>query len=165
MRIAYEAIGVIRTPHKQVKGMPIQPVGAVGVPGVIEVFEPFREGLEGLGEFSRLMVFYHLHRITGFTLKVKPYLGDTLQGVFATRSPGRPNPIGVSVLTITGVDEARVFVENVDMLDNTPVLDIKPYVPSFDSWDAEKIGWFEGVVQNAGHCKADERFHASGAGG
>lgn len=162
MLITYAPIGVIRTPHATVNGMPIQPVGALGVPGTIEVFEPYRQGLSDLDGFSHILLVYHLHEIKGFDLMVKPYLGDALHGIFATRSPKRPNPIGLSALRLMGHDDERVFVENVDMLDNTPVLDIKPYVPEFDSWDADRIGWFEGVVQNAKRHEADERFHKAG---
>jgi len=159
MAPCYEPIGLLRTPHKEVKGMPIQPLGALGVPGTIEVFEPFRQGLAGLEGFSRILVLYHLHKMTGYDLMVKPYLGDSMQGVFATRSPRRPNPIGITVLKLTGVGEGLLFVENVDMLDETPVLDIKPYVPDFDVWDAERIGWLEGTSDKASTHKADERFH------
>lgn len=160
MDIVYQAIGVLRTPHTSVRGMPIQPVGALGVAGTIEVFEEYRPGLADVGGFSHIMVFYHLHEIKGYELSVTPYLGDVEHGIFATRSPKRPNPIGVSVLKLVACDEASLHVENVDMLDNSPVLDIKPYVPAFDSWRADRIGWFEGVVENAATYGADERFHA-----
>lgn len=159
MPITYTPIGVIRTPHTRIKGMPIQPVGAHGMGGTIEVSEPYRRGLTDLDGFSHILLVYHLHEIKGFELLVTPYLGDGLHGIFATRSPKRPNPIGISVLRLMGHDGGKVFVENVDMLDNTPVLDIKPYVPAFDSWRAERIGWFEGVVQKAASHEADERFH------
>lgn len=160
MEIRYQPIGIVRTPHTAVKGMPIQPVGALGVAGVIEVFEQYRQGLADLEGFSHILLFYHLHGIKGFDLMVKPYLGRSEHGIFATRSPKRPNPLGFSVLRMAGIEEGgRVLVENVDMLDRTPVLDIKPYVPSFDAWPADRIGWFEGVVQNASNCGADERFH------
>jgi len=162
MSITYSPIGVIRTPHATVHGMPIQPVGAIGVPGTIEVFEPYRQGLTDLDGFSHILLVYHLHEIKGFDLMVKPYLDNSLHGIFATRSPKRPNPIGLSVLRLMGHDGEKVFVENVDMLDNSPVLDIKPYVPEFDSWDADRIGWFETVVQNAKRHEADERFHKAG---
>lgn len=162
MMVQYSPIGVIRTPHKTVKGMPIQPFGAVGVFGTIEIDEPYRLGLIDLEGFSHILLLYHLHEIKGYELMVKPYLGDGLHGVFATRSPKRPNPLGISVLRLMGHDGERVFVENVDMLDNTPVLDIKPYVPAFDVWQADRIGWFEGVVQNAVTHEADERFHTAG---
>ena len=141
--------------------MPIQPVGALGVAGLVEVFEEYQAGLADMDGFSHVMVFYHLHRISGYELSVKPYLGDAEHGIFATRSPKRPNPIGVSVLRLVSCDGATLHVENVDMLDESPVLDIKPYVPAFDAWRADRIGWFEGVVENASTYAADERFHAS----
>ncbi|GFK94695.1 tRNA (adenine(37)-N6)-methyltransferase [Fundidesulfovibrio magnetotacticus] len=160
MTVCYRPIGVARTPHARAEGMPIQPVGALGVAGCIEVFEPYRQGLKDLEGFSHIVLLYHLHEIRDARLLVKPYLGDALHGVFATRSPCRPNPIGLSVLRLTGHDGERVFVENVDMLDGTPVLDIKPYVPAFDAWEAPRIGWFEGVAENASSHRADARFHA-----
>ncbi|MFP5220829.1 MAG: tRNA (N6-threonylcarbamoyladenosine(37)-N6)-methyltransferase TrmO [Acidobacteriota bacterium] len=162
MQVQYSPIGIIRTPHKSIKGMPIQPIGAVGVAGTIEIDEPYRLGLIDLEGFSHILLLYHLHAIKGYELMVKPYLGDGPHGVFATRSPKRPNPLGVSVLRLTGHDGERVFVENVDMLDNTPVLDIKPYVTAFDAWQADRIGWFEGVARNAATHEADERFHSAG---
>jgi len=161
MHICYTPIGVIRTPHTAIAGMPIQPVGAMGVAGTIEIYEPYRQGLADLEGFSHILLLYHLHEIKGCELLVKPYLGDSLHGIFATRSPKRPNPIGISVLRLAGCDREKVFVENVDMLDNTPILDIKPYIPAFDALRAERIGWFEGVVQNAAELRADERFHAA----
>ncbi len=161
MPIQYSPIGVIRTPHTAVKGMPIQPVGALGVAGTIEIHEPYRQGLTDLEGFSHILLFYHLHEIKGFELMVKPYLGNALHGIFATRSPKRPNPIGFSVLRLMGHDGKNVFVENVDMLDNSPVLDIKPYVPAFDEWQADRVGWLEHVARNANTHEADERFHTA----
>ncbi len=159
MTICYEPVGVIHSPYKTIKGMPIQPVGAKGVKGTIEVYEPFREGLASMDGFSHILVIYHLHRISGYDLMVKPYLGDSLHGIFATRSPKRPNPIGISVLRLAGCEGAMLHVENVDILDSTPVLDIKPYVPDFDVWKADRIGWFTDVVAGAETHKADTRFH------
>ena len=161
--IRYQPIGIIRTPHLAVKGMPIQPAGALGVPGVIHITQAYRAGLADLEGFSHILLLYHLHAIQGYELTVKPYLGDSQHGIFATRSPKRPNPIGLSVLRLTGHDGCRVFVENVDMLDHTPVLDIKPYVPAFDVWQAERIGWFAHVEADASQCRADERFHQTSA--
>jgi len=158
--VAYQPIGVLRSPHKDVAGMPIQPVGARGVCGHIEVARELAEGLLDLEGFSHVIILYHLHRIQGFDLLVRPFLDTQDHGIFATRSPKRPNAIGLSVLELSGVDLARGVVRlcNVDILDGTPVLDIKPYVPAFDVWDAERIGWFTGKVQAADTCKADGRF-------
>ena len=142
--------------------MPIQPVGARGIAGRIEVAPEFVEGLRDLEGFSHVIVLYHLHRIQGYQLLVRPFLDTRDHGVFATRSPKRPNAIGLSVLELAGVEigEGRGVVRllNVDILDGTPVLDIKPYVPAFDVWRAERIGWFDGKAENAETFKADERF-------
>ncbi|MDR3045730.1 MAG: tRNA (N6-threonylcarbamoyladenosine(37)-N6)-methyltransferase TrmO [Desulfovibrio sp.] len=148
----------MRTPFTDVRGMPIQPVGAQGVAGSIDVLPEFAAGLADIEGFSHLLVIYHLHECKGFTLRVKPFLDNDEHGVFATRSPRRPNPIGISVLRLTGVTGNRLHVENVDMLDGTPVLDIKPYVPTFDVWDADRTGWFATVADNAVQCRADDRF-------
>jgi tRNA (adenine37-N6)-methyltransferase len=158
--VAYRPIGLLRSPHKEVQGMPIQPVGARGVAGHIEVAPEFATGLKDLEGFSHVILLYHLHRIEGYELLVKPFLDTGNHGVFATRSPKRPNAIGFSVLELAGVDEARGLVRllNVDILDGTPVLDIKPYVPAFDSWQAERIGWFAGKMEEAESCRADGRF-------
>ena len=156
--ISYAPVAHMRTPFTDVRGMPIQPVGAQGVAGSIDVLPEFADGLADIEGFSHLLVIYHLHECQGFTLRVKPFLDNDEHGVFATRSPRRPNPIGISVLRLTGVTGNRLHVENVDMLDGTPVLDIKPYVPTFDVWDADRTGWFATVADNAVQCRADDRF-------
>jgi tRNA-Thr(GGU) m(6)t(6)A37 methyltransferase TsaA len=160
--VAYQPIGTLRSPHAKVAGMPIQPVGARGILGHIEVAPKFAAGLKDLEGFSHVIVLYHLHRINGFELLVRPFLDTQDHGIFATRSPKRPNAIGFSVLELAGVEMdgavGVVRLRNVDILDGTPVLDIKPYVPAFDVWDAERIGWFAGKVDDAETYKADERF-------
>ena len=158
--VAYRPIGTLRSPHAEVAGMPIQPVGARGVLGHIEVAPEYAAGLMDLEGFSHVIILYHLHRINGFDLLVRPFLDTKDHGIFATRSPKRPNAIGFSVLELVGVETEGgvVRLRNVDILDGTPVLDIKPYVPAFDVWQAERIGWFAGKVDEAETCKADERF-------
>lgn len=158
MNITYMPIGFIRSPHACVTGMPIQPTGALGVQGHIEVLPGFAKGLEDLGGFSHVIILYHLHQICGYELSVTPFLDTNSHGIFATRSPKRPNPIGLSVLKLTGVSGRCVHLENVDILDNTPVLDIKPYVPDFDHWNADRIGWFQGKSPNATGTRSDSRF-------
>ncbi len=153
-------IGVFSSPHKELPGMPIQPVGARGVAGHITVAARFVPGLKDLDGFSHVIVLYHLHGSEGYELLVKPFLDTEERGVFATRAPRRPNPIGLSVLELTGVDLATgvVRLNNVDILDGTPVLDIKPYVPAFDAWPGERVGWMAGKTPDADTCRADERF-------
>ena len=160
--MAYQPIGTLRSPHAAVLGMPIQPTGARGILGHIEVAPEYAAGLKDLEGFSHVIVLYHLHQIRGYELLVRPFLDTADHGIFATRSPKRPNAIGLSVLELAGVDWSDaggvVRLRNVDILDGTPVLDIKPYVPAFDSWQAERIGWFAGKAEAAETCKADERF-------
>jgi probable methyltransferase, YaeB/AF_0241 family len=156
--ITYRAIGTLHSPHGSTTGMPIQPTGARGINGHITIFPEFAAGLKDLDGFSHVIILYHLHRVHGHDLLVKPFLDTQTHGIFSTRSPKRPNPIGLSVLELRGVQGARVLLSNVDILDGTPVLDIKPYVPGFDVWPAERTGWFEGKVENATTCKADDRF-------
>ena len=156
--IAYRSIGVLRSPFRDIKGMPIQPVGALGVEGHVEVHPDFAGGLRDLEGFSHVFLLYHLHRVTGYDLIVRPFLDNADHGIFATRSPKRPNPIGLSVLELVGVTDTTVLLRNVDVLDGTPVLDIKPYVPHFDVWQAGRIGWFDAKAENAGTYISDDRF-------
>ncbi|MEA4856439.1 MAG: tRNA (N6-threonylcarbamoyladenosine(37)-N6)-methyltransferase TrmO [Solidesulfovibrio sp.] len=156
--IAYRPIGILRSPFRDIQGMPIQPVGAIGVAGRVEVHADFAGGLRDLEGFSHVFLLYHLHRVTGYDLVVRPFLDNADHGIFATRSPKRPNPIGLSVLELAGVDGTTVHLRNVDVLDGTPVLDIKPYVPHFDVWQAGRVGWFAAKAENAGTYVSDDRF-------
>lgn len=158
MDINFTPIGFVRSPFKEIKGMPVQPTGAIGVTGAIEVDPRLEEGLKDLDGFSHIFILYHLHRSSGFFLLVKPFLDNQMHGVFATRVPKRPNAIGLSILKLKGVERNTVHVENIDILDGTPVLDIKPYVSNFDIWEADRFGWFTENANKAKHFKADERF-------
>ena len=158
MSIEFNPIGVIHSPFTEPKGTPIQPAGAADVEGSIEVFPEFVTGLADLGGFSHIMVFYHLHRSTGFSLSVVPYLDTQPRGLFATRAPRRPNPLGVSVVRLLAVDGGTLQVLGVDMLDGSPLLDIKPYVPQFDAPGEVRTGWLAEVQARARDHKADGRF-------
>jgi tRNA-Thr(GGU) m(6)t(6)A37 methyltransferase TsaA len=164
MTIAYRPIGFIRSPHHTVTGMPIQPSGARGVRGVLEVLPEFAAVLKDLEGFSHVFLVYHLHKICGHSLLVTPFLDTDEHGIFATRSPRRPNPIGLSALKLVGVQDNVVELENVDILDGTPVLDVKPYVADFDVWPATRFGWFEGKSTKAETVRSDARFAACSAG-
>lgn len=163
MNIAYKPIGYFKTPYTDIKGMPIQPVGGYGVEGVIDVLPEYAKGLKDLEGFSHVFVLYHLHQIEGFDLMVKPFLDTDRHGIFATRSPKRPNPIGLSVMRLKGILGSLVFLEGIDVLNETPVIDIKPYVADFDRCDADRFGWFEGKSQRATHHRSDDRFTAQAA--
>ena len=156
--IRYRPIGVIHSPFKETKGMPIQPAGARGVAGTIEVIPEYGDGLKDLEGFSHIFLLYHFHLSQGYSLMVKPYLDDSLRGVFATRAPRRPNAIGISVVRLVGIEGCTLHIEDLDIADSTPLLDIKPYVPEFDSREVERTGWLAGKAEKAGEVGADERF-------
>ncbi len=141
--IEYRSIGIIHSPYKSPKGSPIQPSAARGNEGKIEIFPEFSEGLEDLAGFSHIFLIYHFHLSKRFSLKVKPFLDDTRRGLFATRAPSRPNPIGISVVRLVEIRDTTLRIQNLDVVDGTPLLDIKPYVPQFDVYPVEKIGWIE----------------------
>ena len=158
--LVYAVIGVIRTPYQEQAGTPIQSVAAKGVAGSIDIDQAFAAGLQDLEGFSHLWLIYHLHRVGAGRLTVTPYLDTATHGIFATRSPQRPNPIGLSVVRLIAVDGLTLKIEDVDMLDGTPLLDIKPFVPQFDHREADRIGWFEGKVERVSTVRADGRFRA-----
>lgn len=158
MEIRYKPIGIIHSPFKDVKGMPIQPSGAKGVAGTIEIRPDFIEGLKDLDGFSHIMLIYHFHLSKGYSLSVKPFIDDKLHGVFATRAPRRPNPIGISVVKLIRVEGNFLHIENVDIIDGTPLLDIKPYISEVDVHEVEKTGWLSGKAEKMYNVKADERF-------
>ncbi len=150
------AIGVIHTPFVECAGTPIQSSGANDVEGVVEVFPEYAEGLKDVAGFDRLWLIYHLHRSADTQLLVRPYLDTELRGVFATRSPARPNHLGISPVRLLRVEGNRLHVAQVDILDGTPLLDIKPYVPEFDHFPVQRNGWYQG--RSAQGVVADERF-------
>lgn len=156
--ITYNPIGVIHSPYTSLEGMPIQPAGARGVRGTIEILPPFIEGLKDLDGFSHIILLYHFSRSVGYRLLVKPFLDDELHGVFAVRAPRRPNPIGLSVVHLVSIQGGTLQVEDLDILDNTPLLDIKPFVPNFDVPDVTRIGWLEKGVSRVDETRADDRF-------
>lgn len=160
MNIELESIGTIHTEFNEIEGMPIQPTGAKGIKGTIEIEDKYVEGLKDLEGFSHIHLIYLLHKVEGYMLEVKPFMDNNTHGVFATRSPKRPNRIGMSVVKINKVEGNTVFIENVDILNGTPLLDIKPYVPQLyeDTIDELKIGWFETKHQKAKSQKSDDRF-------
>ena len=156
--VCYTPIGVIHTPWTDIAGMPIQPIGARGVRGTVVVFDRYAEGLQDIGGFSRLILIYAFHRSTSYDLVTKPFLDIVPRGIFATRSPKRPNAIGFSCVELTEVNGNTLSVGDIDILDGTPLLDIKPYVPAFDSYPGAACGWLEKVAGDAESYRSDERF-------
>ncbi len=156
--IKYTPIGIVHSPFTTLEGMPIQPSGAKGITGTVELKKQFAPGLKDLNGFSHIMLFYHFHLAKGCSLNIIPFLDRTPRGVFATRVPKRPNPIGVSVVKLVNVEGNMLLVENVDIIDRTPLLDIKPYVSMFDCVVKEKSGWLTRTAHQSRKKKSDARF-------
>lgn len=156
MTIEYEPIGIVHSPFTDADGIPIQPSRAKGVRGTVEVFPAFAEGLADLDGFSHIILLCHLHESRQYLLKVVPFLDNQPRGVFATRAPSRPNPIGLSVVRLTGIQGRQLSIEDVDLLDETPVLDIKPYVSEFDERTGARYGWLESARRRK--ALSDKRF-------
>ena len=156
--ITYTPIGVVHSPFKETKGTPIQAAGSLGIKGTIELNPNYAEGLKDLEGFSHLILLYHFSLVKGYALTVKPFLDDKLHGVFATRSPSRPNSIGISTVRLIKIENNMLYVKDLDIVDGTPLLDIKPYVPQFDDRKTRKIGWFEGKIGKLKETRDDGRF-------
>ncbi|MBA7579378.1 hypothetical protein ES708_21248 [subsurface metagenome] len=158
MEIQYKPIGTIYSPFKDIDGMPIQPSGATSVKGTIEIFPEFAEGMKDLEGFSHIILLYHFHKVHDSKLIIIPFMDSRSHGVFATRAPKRPNPIGLSIVRLVSIEQNILYIENIDTIDGTPLLDIKPYVPEFDFHRADRVGWLEQVKGKVQHKKSDDRF-------
>jgi len=156
--IRYKPIGVIHSPFKEPKGTPIQPAAAKGISGIVEVFPEYIEGLRDIEGFSHIILLYHFHLSKGSALMAKPYMDNQRHGVFAMRGPSRPNRIGISVVRLAKIEGRMLHIQDVDIVDGTPLLDIKPYVPEFDTREVQRIGWLEARVHKLSGCRDDGRF-------
>ncbi len=143
MNIILNPIGTIHTPIKVKEGAPIQSARSE-LDGVVEVLPEYTEGLDGIDDFSHIYLLYHLNQVERqLPLHVKPFLDDRPHGVFATRYPARPNAIGLSIVRFVRRENNLIFFNGADMLDGTPLLDIKPYIPEFDVFEVKKTGWYQ----------------------
>ncbi len=158
MKLELHPIGIIHTPFDDPAGMPIQPAGAAGIQGRIEIFPQFSGGLRDLEGFSHITLIYHFHRYEGYKLIVTPFMDTEPRGLFATRAPRRPNPLGLSTVKLIAVEGNILRIENPDILDGTPLLDIKPYVPDFDEPTDFRLGWLEQARERVRRKKSDDRF-------
>ena len=156
--IEFTPIGVIRTPFTTLDDMPIQPTGAQDVAGEIRLHEQYAEGLQDLDGFSHIHLLYHFHRNSGYSLKVVPFMDNKERGLFSTRAPRRPNLIGLSVVRLEAIDGLVLHVRGIDVLDGTPLLDIKPYVTKFDAAPADRFGWLDRNADKAETLRSDKRF-------
>jgi tRNA-Thr(GGU) m(6)t(6)A37 methyltransferase TsaA len=156
--IEFPPIGKVHSPYAEPEGAPIQVPGGEGVEATIEIYPEYVAGLDSVEGFSHIIVLYHFHLAGKAELTVHPFLDDQARGIFATRAPCRPNAIGLSVVHLVRVEGNLLHVEDLDIIDLSPVLDIKPYVPEFDARDVDSIGWLEGKAQEAARRRADARF-------
>ena len=158
MSIVLKPIGIIKSPFKVPKGTPIQPPAAKGVRGSVEIFPEYAEGLKDLDGFSHVILLYYFHLSGKPSMIVKPFMDDEEHGVFATRAPSRPNPIGLSVVRLISIEGNVLQVEDLDVVNGTPLLDIKPYVPEFDAREEVRRGWLEKNLGRIQHFRDDGRF-------
>lgn len=156
--VVFSPIGTIHSPFTDIAGMPIQPGGARGIKGTVEIAEEYSDGLADLDGFSRIILLYAFHQCDACQLTVTPFLDTATHGIFATRAPCRPNAIGLSVVRLTGRNGRTLEVEDVDVLDGTPLIDIKPYVPAFDAYPDSKAGWLEKNGHRVVSVRSDGRF-------
>jgi tRNA-Thr(GGU) m(6)t(6)A37 methyltransferase TsaA len=156
--VTLSPIGVIHSPHAREKKTPIQPVYAEGIEGTVEVFPEYAEGLRDIEGFSHIYLIYHFHRAQPIRLIVKPFLEDAFHGVFATRTPYRPNPIGFSVVRLIAREDHILHIEDVDVLDGTPLLDIKPYISRFDHRENVRNGWQEHIDEDLARLRGSRKY-------
>ncbi len=153
----FEPIGIIHSPFEQAAGTPIQPALANGAEDRVEIFPEYKAGLKDLEGFERIWLIYYFDRVIEMKLTVKPFMDEQQRGLFATRAPCRPNPVGISSVKLIRIQDCTLHVADIDILDRTPLLDIKPYIPKFDSFDVKRIGWLSGDFPAA--KLADDRFY------
>jgi tRNA-Thr(GGU) m(6)t(6)A37 methyltransferase TsaA len=154
-QISYDVIGTIHTNIEAPDDGPIQPNYADTTTGRVSLHEQYVDGLADLEGFSHVVLIYHCHAVAdGYSLRVEPFLDETRRGVFATRAPRRPNPIGMSVVALEGIEDCSLSVREIDVVDGTPLLDLKPYVPAFDSRQGA-TGWMSPPAEGP---PADDRF-------
>jgi tRNA (adenine37-N6)-methyltransferase len=156
--LVFIPVGIIHSPFTDIEGMPIQPRGARGISGTVDIYSEYAQGLMDLEGFSHLFLIYVFHRCPSYQLTVIPFLDISPRGVFATRAPRRPNAIGLSIVRLKEVNGTTLSIEDVDILDGTPLLDIKPYVPAFDAYPDASSGWLENGANGAESFRSDERF-------
>jgi tRNA-Thr(GGU) m(6)t(6)A37 methyltransferase TsaA len=158
-QIIFHPIGTIHTPFKTLENMPIQPVGAKGVKATIELKNEFIDGLKDLEQFSHIILLYHFHQSEGYKLKVTPFMDTEERGLFSTRAPRRPNGIGMSIVRLIEIENNILHIEDVDILDGTPLVDIKPFFSQFDNRVEAKSGWLEEKWKERNlKIKSDKRF-------
>jgi tRNA (adenine37-N6)-methyltransferase len=159
--VTYVPIGVLRSPYTALDGMPLQTVAATEVEATVDLDARVHGALRDLDGFSHLWLIAHLHRVDGWTPEVTPFLDDDRpRGVLATRSPRHPNPVGLSLVELLAVEPGALRIRGIDLLDGTPVLDVKPYVPLFDARVDVRTGWFADAAERVRSVRSDARYGA-----
>ncbi|MEW5773668.1 MAG: tRNA (N6-threonylcarbamoyladenosine(37)-N6)-methyltransferase TrmO [Thermodesulfobacteriota bacterium] len=158
--VVFTPIGLVRSPFQKVEDMPLQSAGALEVLGSAELLPEYAPALADLDGFSHLILLYCFHRAKPYAPQVTPFLDTTPRGLFATRAPSRPNPIGFSVVELLAVEGHVLRLRGVDILDNTPLLDLKPWVPAFDVplQGEVRAGWLARCAKRAADARSDDRF-------
>ncbi len=157
--LSFSPIGTIYTPHTTLQNMPIQPFSAKGIRGKIVLDKAYTTGLRDLDGFSHITLLYHFHKVEDYKMLVTPFMDKQKRGLFATRAPKRPNPIGLSTVKLINIQNNELIIEDVDMLNETPLLDIKPFFSKFDNRETSKSGWLDDLWdEQKMHTKSDDRF-------
>jgi tRNA-Thr(GGU) m(6)t(6)A37 methyltransferase TsaA len=157
MKIEFSPIGIIHSPYNEPRGTPIQGAFAKNVIGTAEIYPEYLKGLNDLDGFSHIILLYSFHMSSGYNLLCRPFLDTVERGLFATRAPRRPNPIGFSTVKLLKIEDNILTIESLDMIDGTPLLDIKPYIDDFDIRNHVRTGWYKDA-QNRAQTVADDRF-------
>jgi tRNA (adenine37-N6)-methyltransferase len=155
---SFKPIGIIHSPFHKLDEMPIQPTSQASKPGWVEIYPQFVEGLRDLDGFSHIYLIYYLHKVESVKLSVTPFLDTQSRGLFSTRAPCRPNPIGLSLVQLERIENNRLHIARLDILDQTPLLDIKPYIPEFESSQDARIGWAAQTKGKVRTQQSDKRF-------
>jgi tRNA-Thr(GGU) m(6)t(6)A37 methyltransferase TsaA len=155
---AIQKIGTIHTPFDILEDMPIQPKGAVEIIGTVELEEQYMAGLADLDGFSHIYLLYQFHMAKRTALTVTPFMDTSPRGVFSTRSPLRPNHIGISIVKLVAVEKNIITVQGIDILNGSPLLDIKPYIAAFDAVQESRSGWMKGSEEDVANKRSDQRF-------
>ena len=152
-KIEFQPIGIVNTPFKKLSEIPIQPVFAKGIKGTVSIEPSYTDGLKDLDGFSHIYLFYWFHQWREMKLIVRPYLEDKEHGVFATRAVSRPNPLGFSLVKLVSIQKNVLHIEDIDILDGTQLMDMKPYIKRFDSRENVRSGWLDSIDDRVANAR------------
>jgi tRNA-Thr(GGU) m(6)t(6)A37 methyltransferase TsaA len=158
-QLTYKPIGIINSPHQEASKTPIQPVYSKGIQGTVIISPEYTDGLRDLDGFSYIYLIYHFHKAKDAKMVIKPFLQDEERGLFSTRYPARPNSIGISIVKLIEIENNILHIENVDILDGTPLLDIKPYTAKFDIVEDLKSGWQDEVDEDIAQIRGKREYN------